>query len=424
MKIEQIRLKHDFLGHEFIDLRSLQISAEKKLFNHDVYQHLLKECLRKKYDTNLMPLTIFQEILKKYPKKKPCWCMSNLNFIDCHFYREKTDKLTQNQKNKELKTYLAYKQCLHEKVTPCSHEIIKAHSISRSSSLKSISKNNHVYGMKLDYKGMLFSKIGTKNASTFTGFCKKHDELLFASFEKNDFKKTSKQLFDLCYSAICIEYNTMQSVVNALTLSKKSIDNSENISKQISVQISTNSQIVFYNLGIKNSNYYKTKMEEFYKKKSYENLFKHYIFELSDGYPKFQSSSCFNLDIDFEGNFLQNLDNPHTQSKNLFVNCITLNGRGYFILSWFTENHSYGQQIIRSIINKPEKVEDKLFTLVFLYIHNTYASPDWFENLTPEQKSQLNSLQSFWNETDKFSIDMICSNFDSIKISAHYFYHY
>ena len=216
----------------------------------------------------------------------------------------------------------------------------------------------------------------------------------------------------------------MQSVVNALTLSKKSIDNSENISKQISVQISTNSQIVFYNLGIKNSNYYKTKMEEFYKKKSYENLFKHYIFELSDGYPKFQSSSCFNLDIDFEGNFLQNLDNPHTQSKNLFVNCITLNGRGYFILSWFTENHSYGQQIIRSIINKPEKVEDKLFTLVFLYIHNTYASPDWFENLTPEQKSQLNSLQSFWNETDKFSIDMICSNFDSIKISAHYFYHY
>lgn len=160
-------------------------------------------------------------------------------------------------------------------------------------------------------------------------------------------------------------------------------------------------------------------MEELYKKASYENLLEHYIFELDKGYPKFQSSTCFNLAFDLDGNQIQDLDDAKSQSKNLFVNCLTLNGSGYFILSWFKENHDYGIKIIKSIINNPLLIEDKLFSLVFLYIHNTYVSPTWYENLQHEQLKKINQLQDFWNEKDTFSIDMICSNFDSIKVVKH-----
>ena len=160
-------------------------------------------------------------------------------------------------------------------------------------------------------------------------------------------------------------------------------------------------------------------MEELYKKASYENLLEHYIFELDKGYLKFQSSTCFNLAFDLDGNQIQDLDDAKSQSKNLFVNCLTLNGSGYFILSWFKENHDYGIKIIKSIINNPLLIEDKLFSLVFLYIHNTYVSPTWYENLQHEQLKKINQLQDFWNEKDTFSIDMICSNFDSIKVVKH-----
>ena len=422
MKTESKKLTYIFNGIEFIDLNCLKFAVENKAFRKDTYEYLVNSCLKKNQKSNLLPLTTFKEFLRKYPKKKPCWCLSNSSFIDCHFNKEQEAKLSKNDQFKLIKKNFEYKECLHKNVSPCSDLIIKAHSISRTDSLQSVSKYNHVYGMKIDFNGLNFSKIGTKIASTFTCFCEKHDGLIFSSFEKINFEKTSKQLFDLCYRAICIEYNTMQSVINLFTLSKEHIDNSENILNQIRLQITKNSQIDFYKLGIKYSNYYKTKMENIYKKASYENLLNHYIFELSDEYPKFQSSSCFNLNIDLEGNYLQDLDNPNIQSKNVFLNCITLNGRGYFILSWFVENDSYGQQIIKSIINKPQQIEDKLFTLIFLYIHNTYASPEWYENLTKEQIIQVNALQSFWNETDKFSTDMICSNFDSIKVNEHGYY--
>ena len=61
------------------------------------------------------------------------------------------------------------------------------------------------------------------------------------------FQKTSKQLFDLSYRAICIEYHSMQSIVNLLTLLKKNIDNSLDTQTQISRQIGINSQIFFMN---------------------------------------------------------------------------------------------------------------------------------------------------------------------------------
>ena len=422
MKIEKRKLTYFINGTKFIDLDCLGYAVQQKLFNSSSYQYLLKSHKKKGDKANLISLKVFQEILRKHSKTQPCWCLSGLNFIDCHFNKEKKVKMTHNEIYNLMKSNFSYRGCLHKNVSNCSDLIIKAHSISKKGSLEYISVDQHVYGMKFDFNGFNFSKIGIRNASTFTGFCKKHDEILFSSFEKNDFQKTSKQLFDLSYRAICIEYHSMQSIVNLLTLLKKNIDNSLDTQTQISRQIGINSQIFFYELGIKYSNYYKEKMEILYKNASHEDLLEHYIFELSDGYPKFQSSSCFNPNFDLDGNILQNLDDPHTRSKNLFVNCLTFNNRGYLILSWFYENHDFGEKIINSIINDPEKIEDKLFTLIFLYAHNTFASPKWYEELTDDQVEKIKLLQDFWIETDNFNSNMICSNFDSIKVEQHYLF--
>ncbi|BCU65996.1 hypothetical protein F941_00349 [Acinetobacter bouvetii DSM 14964 = CIP 107468] len=421
MKIEKRKLTYTINGIKFIDLDCLEYAVQKKLFNASSYQYLLKLRKKKGDKDNLISFTFFREILRKLPKKQPCWCLSNLNFIDCHFHKEKMPQKTENEINIIFKKNFSYKSCLHQGVSNCEGSIIKAHSISKKGSLQYISDNQHVYGMKFEINGFNFKKIGIRNASTFTGFCKRHDEILFSSFEKNNFEKTSKQLFDLCYRAICIEYNAMQSVSNLLTLIKKSTDNSKDISSQITSQIEINSQIAFYNLGLKYSNYYKRKMEESYKKNNYDNLIQHYIFELHDRYPRFQSSSCFNLDFDLNGVELQNLNNAEKQSKNFYVNCIHLNGKGYFILSWFTENNEYGESIIQSILNEPLRIEDKLFSLVFLYIHNTYVSPSWFESLSEEQRLKINELQNFWNEKNNFNTTLIQDNMNSLKVKNHYY---
>lgn len=422
MKIERFNWVYNCNGIKFVDLKILKEIVDRQLFCAQVFSSLDTHYKNKDFRNNLFPLDIFEKIIKQYPKKKNCWCLSGLKFIDCHFNRKNKLHNKNHQQNEKFKKIITHPECLHRNVTSCSNKIIKAHSISNKGSLSSISQKNHVYGFKMGFQGLEFTKIGVNNASTFYGFCKKHDDLLFSSFEKSNFEKTSKQLFDLCYRAICQEHYTVLRTIDLFKEIKKTIDIGYDLIEQIELQISINSQIYFHDLGIKYSEYYKKQLEKKYSQLHHEDCLKHYIFELDKNYPKFQSSSCFNLEFDLNGQRLQNLDKAYIQSKNIFINCISLQSKGYFIISWFKENDYFGKKIINSIISTPSLIEDKLFSLVFLYIHNTFVSPEWFESLTEQQKNNIKILQDFWGEQDKFSTSLIQSNMNSIKVKAHYFH--
>ena len=93
MKIEKRKLTYFINGTKFIDLDCLGYAVQQKLFNSSSYQYLLKSHKKKGDKANLISLKVFQEILRKHPKKQPCWCLSGLNFIDCHFNKEKKVKV-------------------------------------------------------------------------------------------------------------------------------------------------------------------------------------------------------------------------------------------------------------------------------------------------------------------------------------------
>ncbi|WP_299350942.1 hypothetical protein [uncultured Shimia sp.] len=73
----------------------------------------------------------------------------------------------------------------------CKNPPIKSHSLQKSGALKEIAENGHVMSIqpkftpkKVDWD---FRKIGHSQASTFPGYCKKHDSELFADVE-DDYK--------------------------------------------------------------------------------------------------------------------------------------------------------------------------------------------------------------------------------------------
>jgi hypothetical protein len=60
-----------------------------------------------------------------------------------------------------------------------------SHSIQRAGILKQISENGHVYCPEIDAnKGLIMRKVGINEASTFPGFCEKHEQY-FAGIERN-----------------------------------------------------------------------------------------------------------------------------------------------------------------------------------------------------------------------------------------------
>ena len=87
---------------------------------------------------------------------------------------------------------------------------MKAHSLQRSGSLSRLAVDGHVYGLNAkgmpDERGIFpFTRIGLNRASTFTGFCARHDTEMFAPLETQPFTATKEQLFLLAYRAVAKE---------------------------------------------------------------------------------------------------------------------------------------------------------------------------------------------------------------------------
>ncbi len=102
---------------------------------------------------------------------------------------------------------------LHSCVYPnCStgDPIIRAHSIQRARVLEKIAVDGHVYTFKSQPEGISLCRIGIRKATTFTGFCKKHDNNLFASIDFGDnlgFEPTdTSQIVALSLRSIACEY--------------------------------------------------------------------------------------------------------------------------------------------------------------------------------------------------------------------------
>ena len=123
--------------------------------------------------------------------------------------KDEMTKIEREIKDKKNKTCL-YPDC-------DSKDIIKSHSI-QNKILKSISNDgmlvSHVRTVEQSYGvqglGPKMIEIGRKNASTFKGFCKKHDSELFSPIGDNDYKNNSLQNFLFTYRACAYDYTRAQ----------------------------------------------------------------------------------------------------------------------------------------------------------------------------------------------------------------------
>lgn len=100
--------------------------------------------------------------------------------------------------------------------------IIGSHSIQKSSSLKLIAENNHVIAIKFDRvrEKLAATKVGTNIASTFPGFCKKHEDL-FSHFETRKELVKSHDFYLQVYRTVCREIVNKNRNINILEERKR-----------------------------------------------------------------------------------------------------------------------------------------------------------------------------------------------------------
>lgn len=112
----------------------------------------------------------------------------------------------------------------------CSNKAISSHSQQEKRSLKSIAKNGHVYALNADfghsynfktddYK-LSFKLTGIGQASTFSGFCSKHEDI-FKIFEDNGLDiKNNDHISRLHYRTLMYNYSQTRKEIERIKLDK------------------------------------------------------------------------------------------------------------------------------------------------------------------------------------------------------------
>ena len=335
----------------------------------------------------------------KLGRNEPCWCDSGKKFKKCHLNRDAQKPVNKSDIFKQINSFYDKKTCSapdslkHE----CSKTIIKAHSVSKGSSLKEIAIKGHVLttfkchnqsgtNFKLEPK-----KIGINQASTFTGFCSHHDNFLFAPIEDEDFEIIEYNCFLVAYRAIARELFVKISVSSTLDMIRN-LDKGKSLSSQIEIQSGYNHLNTNNDLTTGDLQYIKKIFDTCLEKQDFNSI-NHLVFTL-DSAPKAMTSAIIGLTFDFQGNKIQNISkDPKSIPDYLTINIFSSNGIGYVVLSWL-ESHKKGCIHFYKSLMKTASPPDSLTIFIFAMIENIYLSEEWWNNLNGSNKAALSKAIS------------------------------
>ena len=293
-----------------------------------------------------------------------------------------------------------------------------SHSIQRAGILEQISENGHVYCPDIDVnKGLIIRKVGINEASTFPGFCGKH-ERYFAGIERGktitDDDYIKWQVFRTICKEIVIKEIELQDCVIALQsyndlISKKFVnffrkEIGNEIIREYNLDIKEfkseglNSRQNGMNWGIDNLkkllSYYKT---EFFPRSLNEiekhgdtSLF-HFKIEVMERLP---------LVLAGIGNF--HIDD-HVEKHNVkaILNVLTLDNKTVICATVLYEHRKYLEVYINEFMNRLNGPLIMVETWMVNGTDHWFITPSQWENIPPKRQDSI--LQDLFE--DKFDLN-------------------
>ena len=158
---------------------------------------------------------------KRPGRNEPCWCGSGQKYKRCHLARGSEGKLPHRGVADRVRKAATYEVCLHPSAQPGScDQTVSAHTIQRARTLERLVDDaQHVLqfdpSVRTNEDLLPLRRVGWREASTFTGFCARHDAATFAPVETRPFESTPEQCFLLAYRALCHEIHSKRASLRA-----------------------------------------------------------------------------------------------------------------------------------------------------------------------------------------------------------------
>jgi hypothetical protein len=331
----------------------------------------------------------------KIGRDQLCWCGSEKKYEHCHLNRENDTKLNRQDFEAHSKKNGSYRKCSAKGIVDeCSGNIVKAHTISKSGSLKTIAVDSHVMGTKVNLSELHKSqgkvtlhRVGINTASTFTGFCAHHDKTLFAPLEDHPIVLNDEQLFLLAYRSIARELFAKEISANTADF-MHGADRGHDPFLQVMMQYLATEFSSGVDLALKELQSIKAKMDGMLAARDFSKL-KHFVIEFSQQ-PEVLVSATTQPDFDFDGEKLQDFGSTDIEMSHIIFNSIAYDNRGAFVFTWIEEHGEICRKFIESLAKLDEKeMANALIRFSYSYAENTWASPNWWDSIGSEVKKDI-----------------------------------
>ncbi len=331
----------------------------------------------------------------KIGRNELCWCGSGKKFKKCHTGREEAEPAKISDFLDTGKKAFGKEFCLYpsDSKSECDGKIVKAHTVQRAA-LAKIAEDGHVYGFVPDANVLqckpgkeellVVQRIGIKKASTFTGFCAKHDNKIFKVIEDDSFICCVEHAFLLGYRALCHAV-FMKKAALEMKDHYHNMDSGQPIEIQRAIQEFAIPFMKGTKLGHDDLARIKREYDTILKNKSLKKIKYYAIF--FDKLPDVLSSGSFWPVFDFNGNKVQEPIKPNPEG--IQISLITMKQGGAAVFTWLEEN-GVSESFIKTLHRiKDSRLPSTIVRFIFEYFENIYFKISWWNSLNESQKKKL-----------------------------------
>ena len=311
------------------------------------------------------------------------------------------------------------KSCFHYNKSECDEKIIDAHSLQKKGALKSISSvKNDVIFIKKDESNndRRPTLIKTVNASTFKGFCHKHDAIFQKTIESDSFNHSKEHCFLHSYRSFAYSHHIIKQrqdyTISLVQNLKASLSKSLNAISDLFIDLGGNSSLPIQSLDKLNLNdaqkqvlaitryeSYKDEINQYLAKSDYDQL--EYIVYTKDHVVPIACSSWIKSHLKFGDGLLVRHDGNIYHGYPIMVTVIPgSNGKSHVILARF-KSDTISEILFRQLKDLEQKdireFETTLSSMILRYVENTYISPDWWNNLDSFLKDLFIEEMNLWD---------------------------
>ena len=268
----------------------------------------------------------------------------------------------------------------------CSERIVRAHTVQRRGGLAAIAEDGHVISVESAARDLhrnegrfVPRRVGVRSASTFMGFCNRHDTEMFRAVETGAVRLNPQACFLLGFRAIAYEHY-MKALQQRLMGLIRRTDAGLSFEEQCAIQQIAHAFEVGVLRGVEDCTRWKRQYDTMFREERLDGH-RFVAVEYSDILPVV-GCGAFHPEFDFDGNALQRIGHGDAHLEHVTFNLTALNDRSVMILGWTEGNQGPAEAFARSFRNLSDRQKPSATVqLAFEHMSNVFMKPSWWRNL-------------------------------------------